>query len=168
MQGWAGDGKADFGVSLLEDGRVFAGTGGAIERTVSSPATASYKDDRWHHVAFTRVRATGTIVLHVDGKQVASRSDASSAALDDAAVLYLGRRSDGQKSLDGELDEVATWNRALSATEVAALVAANGSGTETWSQGERHAYRVRISVRDDPAAYNQSADVALRWEARNR
>ena len=159
--------EKDFGVSLQADGTVVAGTGTAdVDRSVTSGP--GYDDDRWHHVAFTRLRSSGTIALYLDGSPAASRDDASTASLTSAPELYLGRRADGQNSLRGALDEVATWDRALSPTEVAALVAANGSGTETWSQGERHAYRVRVSVRDDPAAYNRSADVALRWEARNR
>ncbi len=162
----------DFGVALRADGSVIAGTGGGtsgLDASISSPA--GLHDGEWHHVAFTRTRSTGAMVLVVDGNQVASGTG-STASLTSPARLWLGAVNDGTNFYVGDLDEVSTWSRALTTAEVRALLVAGAptpSVTETWSKDEVHDYRLRISVLDTPFAQGgKNAQVAFAWEARNR
>ena len=87
----------------------------------------------------------------------------------DADALNLGSVAGAFMSVDGDLDEVDTWDRVLLPAEVAQLSAARATAPEIWREGESHAYRYEITIRDDEdAVWNSSADVTLRWEMRNR
>ncbi len=80
-------------------------------------STSAYANNAWHHVALQR---SGSVLrLFVDGAQV------SSAAAPIGTVspirpfrIYAGQRLDGTQRLDGALDELRLYNRALSAAEV--------------------------------------------------
>ncbi|MGH8520668.1 MAG: LamG-like jellyroll fold domain-containing protein [Gammaproteobacteria bacterium] len=78
---------------------------------------------QWHHVAVTRDGSN--YALYIDGVQVATRVDAL-AIPDAAAPLTIGRAE--AFFLDGLLDEVEVFNRALSATEVQAIFNAGSAG----------------------------------------
>lgn len=47
------------------------------------------------------------------------------------------------------------------------LVDREAAGPESWADGERHAYRFQISVRDDNAAQGRTAGQTFVWEARS-
>jgi hypothetical protein len=47
------------------------------------------------------------------------------------------------------------------------LVEPEAGGPESWADGERHAYRFQISVRDDNAAQGRTAGQTFVWEARS-
>ena len=95
----------------------YAGSRGDVHLNSSfSPAAGV-----WHDLV---ARSSGTSFdLYVDGALAASAI--YSAALDSSSMpLLIGRRNsdDGRDfSVDGRIDDVAIWNRALSATEIATL-----------------------------------------------
>jgi len=76
----------------------------------------------WHHVVV--VRDGGTISIHYDGVEVATMTNVASAITPSTQPLLLGRRNAVDFRgfpLDGMLDDVAIWNRALSDSEIALL-----------------------------------------------
>jgi hypothetical protein len=78
---------------------------------------------RWYHVAVTRSGIT--YVLYIDGAQVAT--DTSTFSIPDpTATLTIGR-AEGFR-LNGLVDEVEIFERALSASEIQALFAAGSAG----------------------------------------
>lgn len=107
----------DFGTSLNSQGRVLAGVG-SPDTFVNSGT--GYNDGAWHHVVFTRVRSTGAIKLYVDGSGGTGSMAATggTAALTAPPNVTFGRLRTAINYLAGTLDEVAIYNRALTATEV--------------------------------------------------
>lgn len=76
--------------------------------------------NRWAHVAYTF--DSTTLRLSVDGTEVATHTLPVPGPLSETAGLILGGHRDGTgRNFDGQLDEVALWNRALDPTEITAL-----------------------------------------------
>jgi hypothetical protein len=82
-------------------------------------------DDKWHHLAGTREKAT--IRFYVDGKQEAEKGDADFDVGTSNAPLHF--MSHLNRWLVGSLDEALIVRRALSDSEIRALT---GSGIETF------------------------------------
>jgi hypothetical protein len=93
----------DFCVSLRSDGRVTAGTGNPDRTIVSSGS--GFNDGQWHHVVFTRTRATGALLLYVDGQSQGSTTG-STASLTTPSAIHFGRIQAGNNYYAGSLDEV--------------------------------------------------------------
>ncbi|MCG8455780.1 MAG: LamG domain-containing protein [Holophagales bacterium] len=91
---------------------------------VASSPGSFVADGEWHHVAVTvdRDHPSG-LVFYVDGVQVGSFDPTIRAgSLDNDGVLRLGARAFAETAfLDGVLDEVELFHRALAPSEVAAL-----------------------------------------------
>jgi hypothetical protein len=104
----------DFGVSFISHGYVSAGTGDPETFLSSGPG---HNDGRWHHVAFTRERKSGDLVLYVDGAAV-DRARGSTARLDTPRRLAIGAMLPGGGAFAGEIDEVRFYDRPLSEAEV--------------------------------------------------
>jgi hypothetical protein len=104
----------DFGVSFISHGYVSAGTGDPETFVSSGPG---HNDGRWHHVAFTRSRASGDITLFVDGAPV-DRARGSKARLDTPRALAIGAMLPGGGAFTGDIDEVRLYDRVLGGTEV--------------------------------------------------
>jgi len=76
----------------------------------------------WHHLV---VAQTGTTVaLYLDGSLVASKTGTANTVT--AAISYLAVYAASNNPLDGSLDDVRIYSRALSADDVAALYAWTG------------------------------------------
>jgi hypothetical protein len=99
----------DFGVSLIANGFVSAGTGDPETFVSSGPG---HNDGRWHHVAFTRDRASGDITLFVDGLAV-DRARGSKARLDTPRKIAIGAMLPGGGPFNGDIDEVCFYDRVL-------------------------------------------------------
>jgi hypothetical protein len=106
-------GFRDFGVSMCL-GKIIAGVG-VPELSVVS--TATYNDNLWHHVVFTRTQATGLLTLYVDGVSVGTTT-ANTNLLDQPTSINFGRMAPGNNYFAGTLDEVAVYNVALPAATV--------------------------------------------------
>jgi hypothetical protein len=130
-QWWSGAGLVDgevagatndFGVSLRSDGRIVAGIGAPDVSIISG--SGGYNNGAWHHVVFTRNRASGALALYVDGASAGTATGASTASLTAPAYLNFGRLQTGLNYLVGSLDEVGIYNSVLSAATVSAHYAA--------------------------------------------
>ena len=80
----------------------------------------------WHHVAhvFSSDGTNTTLSIYLDGNFVDSRT-ALTSSVNFASLLFGRERNSpdptGDRDWDGMLDEIAIWNRALSAAEVSQL-----------------------------------------------
>lgn len=99
-----------------------------------TPASAggSVTSNVWYHCAFT-FSSTGVGTLFLNGREVASDA-AVTGAFTSATALNFGRRGgDSAEHLAGGMDEIAKYNRALAASEVATLYAESRRGNpERW------------------------------------
>ena len=83
----------------------------------------------WHHLALVRDRRR--VSLHIDGRGKPDLSgDVEPAITNQPAILWIGGRSQRDSNFEGKLDEVALFNRALSAQEIAEHVRAARSTGE--------------------------------------
>ena len=117
----------DFGISWSVGQRVCAGTGNP-ETFIASPTGISL--GLWHHVAFTRVRATGEIALWVDGERVAhakggtqrlAQAASTSQPPAPASALTVGLMHTGANPFPGAIDEVRVYELVLADAEILAL-----------------------------------------------
>jgi len=86
-------------------------------------ASISVDDGNWHHIAAVRDGAR-TAKLYVDGALAAQDNDdsGSAAGIDSPHVISVGRdEQTGSDFFEGMLDELAIWDRALTAQEVAQM-----------------------------------------------
>ena len=97
------------------------GTGGVSGSPTAFASMTTATIGKWYHVAV--VKGDAEIVLHVNGVREAGGPSPTVAA-DDSAPLAIGRdpvREGRFGSLDGLIDEVSLYNRALSHLEVESL-----------------------------------------------
>lgn len=107
-----------FGLFYLTDVGIYFETGNHPLRSGVAPVEL----DTWIHVAGTWDRPSGDLRLYIDGEEVASGVDFS-IDFDDNQVLIGKERDDGVlgTSLDGKLDDLRLYGRALSVDEVLML-----------------------------------------------
>ena len=93
------------------------------------PEVLNLTDGEWHHVAGTYDGSE--MVVYFDGQPVGSESATGNIGTTDVP-LVLGAYRDGDGSysfaLEGELDEVELFNRALDASEILAIYGAGPAG----------------------------------------
>ncbi len=132
LMGWSSSATgtsttSDRKLYLDNTGRVFFGVNPGTRTTINSPAT--YRDGNWHHV----VAGEGPVGLQlfVDGALVASDPTTTVAQFVRSGYWRLGNDSlsgwpsaPATGNFAGSLDEVAVYQRALSASTVAAHYAA--------------------------------------------
>ncbi len=100
-----------------------------------APNASTSDGSRWYHVVGVQDPASSTVRLYVDG-QLAATAPLSLSGVTSPADLTIGDRSaaGGGQRLDGRVDEVAIYGRALSASDVQnhyfAGIAANGGGID--------------------------------------
>lgn len=90
-------------------------------------SNATFDSNRWYHVAVVfdgSLPAGERSVLYVDGKADYAGGESATQIGNSPASLIIGDLPGGGDRFAGYIDEVAVWQRALSATEVAALHAA--------------------------------------------
>ncbi|HKQ36514.1 MAG TPA: LamG-like jellyroll fold domain-containing protein [Verrucomicrobiae bacterium] len=86
--------------------------------------------DRFYHVALTYDKATGVAAIYINGANVAQENLGTFTPLT-SAHFYVGLRSSGPASgnrFAGKIDELSLYNRALNASELQAIYAADSSG----------------------------------------
>ena len=115
----------DFGLSIGA-GKVQFGTG-APDITIRSVEVLA--DGQWHHVAATRQRSTGAMLLYVDGLLVASGTG-NTATLSNPYTSRLGSVNSGGNFFHGKLDEVRIWNTVRSEAQIQAHLGRPLAGNE--------------------------------------
>jgi Domain of unknown function (DUF1929)/Concanavalin A-like lectin/glucanases superfamily len=106
----------DFGISLDATGRVWAGIGNPDTSIHTGPGL---NDGAWHHLVFTRSRATGRVTVFVDGAAVATGAGGTQA-LTSPPALRLGCLQSGVNFYQGAIADAATYARALPPSEIEA------------------------------------------------
>jgi hypothetical protein len=110
-----GGGAEGWMFSRLADGSLeWRGTPSAVLTTTSITVSSGV----WHHLV---VRRRGTsFALYYDGASVASATTATPITATREA-LCVGRRYNGAFPLDGRVDELAIWSRALTDAEITGI-----------------------------------------------
>ena len=122
MDGAVASNADDFGTALC--GTKFAFGTGNPDTTITS--ATSINDGNWHYCVATREQASGTLKVYVDGVMEATGTGGTQS-LTAASSLRFGSVQTGQGFLQGSLDEVRVFNRALGHLEIAALYADSAS-----------------------------------------
>ena len=95
------------------------------------PTLAQLADGQTHHVVATYDQASGVKAIYLDGSLRFSNLLSGPISSGGSAAAILGNASaPGGEPFNGTLDEVAFWNRALTATEVARHAAATQMGQD--------------------------------------
>ena len=110
VDGEVGGDVEDFGTSLAADGRVLAGTGKPDTQRISKPGQA---DGKPHLIGFTRMKASGTITLYVDGEAIGG-NPAGTASLTAPSRLVIGSLQENRLYYTGDIAEVILYDRVLS------------------------------------------------------
>jgi hypothetical protein len=98
-------------------GKLFFFNGTKYDKVLSGKTVLS--KDTWHHVVF--VRQNQNVTVYLDGvrdPEISGQAEIGYAA--GCGQLFLGGRNDSFAPLEGAMDEVSLYDRALSADEVAA------------------------------------------------
>jgi hypothetical protein len=90
---------------------------------VSVVTAATYNNGAWHHVVFTRTKATGALALYVDGAS-AGTATGGTTSLATPANINFGRLATGIQYYAGSLDEIAVYTSVLSGATASAHHAA--------------------------------------------
>jgi len=87
----------------------------------SGAASTSLANGAWQHVvhSFSSDGQTSTLDVYVNGERIGGNTAAASG-MDFAAIRFGNNRGSATRGWDGMLDEIAIWNRPLSADEAAA------------------------------------------------
>ena len=104
------------------------GTSGGSTAGMSMPGTSNIDDGEWHHVAGTYDGATGKQYIYIDGalENSAQGDVGGSIRTGDANPFIIAAHSaSGTQSLDGQIDDVSIYNRALLKEEIERLVLEN-------------------------------------------
>ncbi|MCZ2825176.1 MULTISPECIES: PKD domain-containing protein [unclassified Modestobacter] len=158
-----GFGNSMTGTSTAYDRIAFLDTSGRVNfgvydgRTKLVTSTESYNDGTWHHVAATL--SPRGLVLYVDGKEVASRTDAVSAQPFNG-YWRIGADNvwSGARTFTGSIDEVAVYPTALTAAQIANHVAVATTG-RALNQAPNAAFTAQASYLDLRVDATGSSDV---------
>jgi len=110
-------------------------------------ANIDEQDGSWHHVVVTH-ESDGDITMYIDGEEAASQA---AWALGNGAGLSLqigGNPQAVNRGWDGNIDDVAIWDRALTSEEVALI----------WNEGEGSS--IASLIETGPPTLFQIVDVA--------
>lgn len=121
----------DYGISM-RNGVIYFGTGGSTEHVLRGDQNVA--DGAWHHIAVTRVRATGQKCLYIDGvldvpceagtTEDISYPDGYLGSWPNDPFLVVGAEkhdvnNQEYPSFSGTLDEIRIWNVARTQQQIA-------------------------------------------------
>ena len=123
LKRFTGNNQLHWNFSIFANGSLFFGldrfTTGGWSKHFAPPGLII--TEKWHHVAFTkRGQNPGIVSLYIDGLEVLSESIGPNPQGVTAAdgAMYVGKHYDHEQFLDGTIDEVAIYNRGLTAPEI--------------------------------------------------
>jgi hypothetical protein len=106
-------------LSSSNSGRILFSNGQQPDQVLHGRNEISWRE--WHHVVLVRKEAS--VAVYLNGN--ATPEIAAKLTLPDlSGTLFIGGRSDGVAGFEGKIDEVAVYDRALMADEIAAHYAA--------------------------------------------
>ena len=117
----------DFGISIIAGGVIAAGVGNPETFVHSAPG---FNDGQWHHVAFTRLKSSGEIILYIDSIE-AMRAIGGKQTLKSPKNLVIGAMHPGGGAFTGMIDEVRLYDRVLDRTEIISIATSVGEPTAT-------------------------------------
>jgi PKD repeat protein len=126
----AGTGTSESYVVYYAAGKLWATIGDAVSIGDQLPYTWAPALGTWHSIAYTFDNASGNQSLYVDGVSVASGTTAKRVGYD-AHPVIIGAEFENEALVTfykGAIDEVALYNRALSASEIQATFNAGSAG----------------------------------------
>ena len=100
-----------------------------VSPTTPAQSSGSVADGNWKHVV--GVRESGTIKLYLNGSLVSTQTD-TTGNIDSTDNLIIGAGTNASSGaignfFDGNIDEVAIWNTALTSTQVSEIYNATGT-----------------------------------------
>ncbi len=99
---------------------------GGTAKTVAA-ATPALNDGNWHLVTLVNFNRSGTWYFRIYYDNGTAYSEMPSGSSVSAGLLRVGSLTSGSNSWSGQLDDFRVYNRALSATEVGELYAADAT-----------------------------------------
>ena len=104
----------------------------------NNDSSSGFADGNWHHFVFTYEHGVGT-KLYMDNGTPTFNGNATGPLDNDPSIFTIGTRGDGLNYFNGDIDEVAAWNRVLSADDVQTIYNATnnnpGKCANLWSGG---------------------------------
>ena len=118
--------NGEYILRITPTGQVYWSTFGDMAFGFNIYSVKTVDNDKWHHLAGVR-ESDGTGLLYIDGQL--DSTDAQPARTLVPIAIYIGADMRGDKwFLNGKIDDVRVYNRALTQAEVQELVAMKESG----------------------------------------
>ncbi len=115
--------QSNYRLHRFSDTDTVAWAGGSSDIADSA---ISINDGQWHHIVGTSHPSRG-VTLYLNGVEIASNSSGANLG-NSSNPLMIGTNPDRlARRWDGEIDDVAIWNRELSSTEVSMIFNNNAS-----------------------------------------
>ncbi len=107
--------------------RIYLYGNGNLELLGTQTSGTAYNDGNWHHVVIVQdpSLSSGQSKGYVDGNLVTQNNSSSNTS--GSNNLYIGCRNGSQYFFNGQIDEVAIWNTALTSTQVSEIYNATGT-----------------------------------------
>jgi hypothetical protein len=103
---------------VVTSGKATALTADSSNNFLVVQSTTTYNDNGWHHMAITAASG-GSMIIYVDGVNVASTSTARRTSATPSSLAYVGSQVN-QYFFNGNVTGVAIYNTTLSSTQVLA------------------------------------------------
>ncbi len=117
---WGGSADGTLSKVGIQSGQIgFFGSANNLSTSCSTAVTTgNYANGQWHHLAVSFNQLLVTTELYIDGVRIIARSNSPNTS---SSQLFVGRSVNGGDFLNGSLDEVAIYDRNISAQEVATI-----------------------------------------------
>ena len=111
--------------------------GNTVGTRVYAQYTVAQNDGEWHHLV--GVKSGSSSILYLDGAQVATGVGTQAAIYNSSENFTIGASSNNTTHFDGDIDEIAVWNKALELADIQTIYNATndnpGKCANLWSGG---------------------------------
>ncbi len=128
-----------YAVFLQSNCELWGVTWSAAKSNVTRASGVNYCDGQWHHLAFVRDQQNGLILLYVDGLVRNSTVELPRSLANSARLGFGIDYGFGSLYFNGSLDEMALFNRSLSASEISLYYNNSKDGVKNYFGDCRHA-----------------------------